>query len=250
MFLEYIGEDSITISKIIDCQEAENPIRTLNFYLMYNMRLEWNSNRQEFEWEFGWGDSLFVCKCAEYLTQKIICDTALYLVEPYLLEAFYVNLSTYRYCERLFLNCAEFLIANFHTGQVISIPITYYNNHKEQADWQDKLRFYEMIKFILLAPKHVYSFDKETNEKCNIIIANNEESPYYNEFRSLINKYSCLDMARITKAQEKELIRTLQQGIANGEKKARLTFAFMLLTGQFIEQEEELGNEILSALLK
>ena len=33
-------------------------------------------------------------------------------------------------------------------------------------------------------------------------------------------------------------------------KKSQMTYAFMLITGQFVERNEELGREILSTLLE
>ena len=46
------------------------------------------------------------------------------------------------------------------------------------------------------------------------------------------------------------ILSILHQETANGEKKSQLTYAFMLLTGQFVEKDEKLGNELLSGVLK
>ena len=65
----------------------------------------------------------------------------------------------------------------------------------------------------------------------------------------MLDSYSDIDLARISKWQEAELVNILLQGIANGEKKSQLTYAFMLLTGQFVDRNETKGNEILSQLV-
>lgn len=65
----------------------------------------------------------------------------------------------------------------------------------------------------------------------------------------MLDSYSDIDLARISKWQEAELVNILLQGIANGEKKSQLTYAFMLLTGQFVDRNEKKGNEILSQLV-
>ncbi len=58
-----------------------------------------------------------------------------------------------------------------------------------------------------------------------------------------------MDLSRITEEQAATMVQILLQGIANGEKKSQLTYAFMLLTGQFVEKDEELGEQLLSMLL-
>ena len=55
-------------------------------------------------------------------------------------------------------------------------------------------------------------------------------------------------MARISKEEEKELVNILLKGIEQGEKKSQITYAFMLLTGQFVEKDEILGQEILNTV--
>ena len=130
------------------------------------------------------------------------------------------------------------------------IPELYYLG-KEANDWQEKLQFYEMTKFVISNSKKIRNFDKETNKKINAILAEpNELSPYYMRFRSKLDGYSDMELARITKVQEAELVNILLQGIANGEKKSQMTYAFMLLTGQFVEKDEALGNELLRKLLE
>ena len=108
-----------------------------------------------------------------------------------------------------------------------------------------------MTKFVISNSKKIRNFDKETNKKINAILAEpNELSPYYMRFRSKLDGYSDMELARITKVQEAELVNILLQGIANGEKKSQMTYAFMLLTGQFVEKDEALGNELLRKLLE
>ena len=53
-------------------------------------------------------------------------------------------------------------------------------------------------------------------------------------------------MARISKEEEEKLVNILLKGIEQGEKKSQITYAFMLLTGQFVEKDEILGQEILN----
>ena len=69
-------------------------------------------------------------------------------------------------------------------------------------------------------------------------------------FRNKLDGYSDMDLARISKEQEAELANILLQGMAKGEKKSQMTYAFMLLTGQFVEKDEDLGNELLRKLLE
>ena len=83
----------------------------------------------------------------------------------------------------------------------------------------------------------------------NIIAEKQENSHYYLLFRSMLDSYSNIDLARITKEQEKVLVNIILQGIASGEKKSQMIYAFMLLTGQFVEKNDIIGNEILSGLL-
>jgi len=249
VFLEYIGEDSVTISKIIQSQKAANPLETIETYLMLNTRLVCDSNEQEVEWIEGWSDSIFVCKCAKYLQQLIINDTALHLVDPCLLEAFLINHK--RYSEPIILKCAVQAITIFHARRAILIPELYYVNHKEIDAWQENRQFYEMVKMILIPQKHAYSFEKDTNKKYDAILAEpNDMSPKYTCFRNLLDGYSDMDLARISEEQKKELVNILLQGIANGEKKSQMTYAFMLLTGQFVEKDQALGNELLRKLLE
>ena len=66
----------------------------------------------------------------------------------------------------------------------------------------------------------------------------------------MIDCYSDIELARISKAQEQKLADVLRVGIAQGDKKAELTYSFMLLTGLFVDKNESLGYEILHSLLK
>ena len=81
------------------------------------------------------------------------------------------------------------------------------------------------------------------------MLISDEESYYYVQFRELINSYSDIQLARLTNAQKEDLVSILLLGIENGDKKAELTYSFMLLTGQLVEQDEKLGKELLSKLL-
>ena len=250
-YLEYIGEDSVTTSGILRSPEADDPMKTLESYMMFGMRLEYNDEEQQFEWKYGWQDSIFMCKNAEFLTQTILRDTAMSLIEPCLLEAYVIYSSTYyKYGESILLEGAEKIIANFHARDIF-IPHQYYWNHKEVNNWQEKLRFYDMVRVILTPVKYVFHFDKKEKSKYDRILnESNENSPCYASFRSRLDSMSNLERARITKEQESELIKILLQGIANNEKKSQLTYAFMLLTGQFVDKDEKLGCEILSRLLE
>ncbi|MCR5051047.1 MAG: hypothetical protein K6A36_08200 [Paludibacteraceae bacterium] len=249
IFLEYIGEDSVTISKIMKSPEAADPLETIESYLMLNTKLVCDSNRQEMVWIEGWSDSAFVCKCAKFLHQLIINDTALHLVEPCLLEAFLINHKSYS--ASIILECAEQAITVFHARNAFLIPNMYYCNHEEIDNRQENSQFYEMVEMILSPQKYVYTFDTDTNKKINAILAeSNESSPYYVRFRNKLDGYSDMDLARISKEQEAELANILLQGMANGEKKSQMTYAFMLLTGQFVEKDEALGNELLRKLLE
>jgi len=214
---------------------------------MYKARLEYDSCEQRLEWRYDWLDSVFVYRCAKYLTQKIVNDTALYLIEPCLLQGFFVGP---RYEEQMLLGCAEYTIVCFHATKALMIPEVYYGSHQELKDWQEKRRFYNMIEFILSGSASFNGYGKEYIQIFKkIVTESNEVSPYYTQFRSIINSYSDMDLARITKMQEDEMVSVLLQGVANGEKKAKLTYSFMLLTGQFVEKNEEMGAKILSDLL-
>ena len=107
-----------------------------------------------------------------------------------------------------------------------------------------------MIRMILSPQTRVFSFGEQINKAINkVLVESDIESPFYIQFRSLLDSYSDIELARITKKQEREFVSVLLQGVANGEEKAELTYSFMLLTGQFVEKNEELGSKILSDLL-
>lgn len=247
-FLENIGEDSIIINRVMSSSDAADPLHIMDSYLALR-RLQYDSIYEQLEWQIGWDDSVYVCKYVDYLTQRIVQDTALSLIEDYLENA-YLLLFHHEYAVRRLLDCAEYSIVRFHSRHGYLVPDLYYHG-KEANDWQEKLQFYEMIKFVIFGSENVRNFDKEANKKINVIIAeSNESSPYYVQFRTKLDSYSDMELARITKVQEAELVNILLQGIANGEKKSQMTYAFMLLTGQFVEKDQALGNELLRKLLE
>ncbi|MBO4690517.1 MAG: hypothetical protein J5621_06545 [Paludibacteraceae bacterium] len=244
-FLEYIEEDSTTINQIMESQENAYPLEILDTYLISKSRLRYDLELQKLKWDIAWSDSVFVCKCAKYLTDKIKNDTALYLIDTHLLMAYYFSCS-YGYEQPLLYECAEYAITIFHAKEAIAII-----NMDCAKKRNEKSCLYEMIQMILIPQKFVYTFDETTNKKVDAILAeSNESSPYYVRFRNKLDGYSDMDLARISKGQEAELRNILHQGIANGEKKSQLTYAFMLLTGQFVEKDEKLGKELLSGVLK
>ena len=251
LFLENIGEDSVRISHIMSSPDTINPNNIVDNYLSL-WRLRINQN-QQYEWYPGWGDSLYVSKYVEYMFQKIVQDTAIHLIDEYLCEA-YLKLHYQDSAANAMLRIAEYAIENFHArgkgGSAYLIPQLYYYN-KKVKDFQKYLQYYEMIKMILSPIKHFFCFDEQTNKKLsNIMAVKNGDSPYYFRFRILLDNYSDIKLARITKEQEKELADIILQGIDNGEKKSQMIYAFMLLTGQFVEKNEPLGEEILLHLLQ
>ena len=247
-FLENIGEDSIVINRVMSSSNVTDPLHLMDLYLSLK-RLQYDSIYEQLEWQIGWDDSVYVCKYVDYLTQQIVQDTALFLIEDYLENA-YLLLFHHEYAVRRLLDCAEYSIVYFHSRSGYLIPELYYLG-KEANDRQKKLQLYEMTKFVLLGSEKMRYFAKDTNLKLNSIIAeSNELSPYYSQFRNLLDSYSDMDLARITKEQEEELANILLQGMANREKKSQMTYAFMLLTRQFIEKDETLGNELLHKVLE
>ena len=250
VFLEQIGEDTTMISFIVNSPDAKEPSRIINNYRSL-LRLGYDCNREQYEWYPGWEDSLYVCKYVDYLTQQIIQDTMLYLIKDYL-EEVYLFLFQDEYAVGRLLNCAEYAIEKYHSRSGYLLPELYYYNKKESiADWQGKLQYFEMIKFILLQKKLVCYFDEDVNKKLNNIVAeSNETSPYYSQFKAYLNSLSDLELARITEEQTATIVKTLLVGVAEGEKMSQMTYAFMLLTGQFIEKDEVLGHQILNDLLE
>jgi len=247
-FLENIGEDAIIINRVMSSSDAADPLHIMDSYLALR-RLQYDSIYEQLEWQIGWDDSVYVCKYVDYLTQRIVQDTALSLIEDYLENA-YLFLFHHEYAVRRLLDCSEYSIVRFHSRSGYLIPELCYLG-KETNDWQEKLQFYEMTKFVISNSKKIRNFDKDTNKKINAILAEpNELSPYYMRFRSKLDGYSDMELARITKVQEAELVNIILQGIANGEKKSQLTYAFMLMTGQFVEKDQVLGNELLRKLLE
>lgn len=247
-FLENIGEDSIIINRVMSSSDAADPLHIMDSYLALR-RLQYDSIYEQLEWQIGWDDSVYVCKYVDYLTQRIVQDTALSLIEDYLENA-YLLLFHHEYAVRRLLDCAEYSIVRFHSRSGYLIPELCYLE-KETNDRQKKLQIYEMIKFVIFGSENVRNFDKEANKKINVIIAeSNESSPYYVQFRTKLDSYSDMELARITNEQKEELASILRQGIVHGEKKTQLTYAFMLLTGQFVEKNEKYGKELLSRLLK
>ena len=249
LFLEYIGTDSINIVEIMKSPEIEDPLKILDAYLMNKWKLDYDSIEKKLNWTLGCNDSLFLCRTTEYITQKIICDTALHLVDFLLYDA--CQLCFPQYDKDIRINAAEYAVKQFHSRKAVAIPYRYYINHKELSNWQEQLRLYGMIEFILDEPKRLWCFEKELNLKINKIIAvPNDQTVYYKQFRNLISKYSDMELARISKAEEKEFINILLEGVKYGEKKSQLTYAFMLLTGQFVNNDEVLGQKILDKLLE
>lgn len=97
----------------------------------------------------------------------------------------------------------------------------------------------------------MHYFGDNVNKKLNNILAeSNESSPYYVQFENKLNAYSDMDLSRITEEQTATIVNTLLVGMAEGEKMSQMTYAFMLLTGQFVEKDEILGHQILNDLLE
>ena len=248
LFCEQIGEDSTTISQIKNSPDAKIVRNFINNYLSL-LRLGYNRDLKQYEWYPGWEDSLYCCKYADYLTKRIVEDTALYLINGYLVDA-YIMLIHHEYASKQLLYCVEYSIERFHSRNGYLVTDLYYNK-KGTDNWQEKLQLYEMTMFVLLNSEKIRYFDKDTNMKFDSIIAeSNELSPQYWRFRNLLDGFSDIDLARISEEQKKELVKILLQGMANGEKKSQMTYAFMLLTGQFVEKDEALGNELLHRLLE
>lgn len=250
VFLEQIGEDTTMISLIVNSPDAKEPSRIIDNYRSL-LRLGYDCNREQYEWYPGWEDSLYVCKYVDYLTQQIIQDTMLYLIKDYL-EEVYLFLFQDEYAVGRLLNCAEYAIEKYHSRSGYLLPELYYYNKKESiADWQGKLQYFEMIKIILLQKKLVCYFDEDVNKKLNNIVAeSNETSPYYSQFKAYLTSLSDFELARITEEQTATIVKTLLVGMAEGEKMSQMTYAFMLLTGQFVEKDEILGHKILNDLLE
>lgn len=251
LFLENIGEDSVRISHIMSSPDTINPNDIVHYYLSF-WRLRINPS-QQYEWYIGWGDSLYVSKYVKYMYQKIVKDTVLNFIDEYLCEA-YLMIHYQDSAANAMLRIAEYAIENFHArgkgGSAYLIPNLYYYN-KKVKDFQKYLQYYEMIKMILSPTKNFYCFDEQTNKKLrNIMAIQNGDSPYYFRFRFLLDSYSDIELARLSQKQEKELVDIILQGIDSGEKKSQLTYAFMLLTGQFVEKNEPRGEEILLHLLQ
>ncbi len=247
-FLEYVGEDSMVIAKILDCPEGREPLKVIKGYLLGKHRLIYNPHQCDVAWVCC-PDSILACRCVEYMTQKVVSDTALYLMHEYLLPSYLA--AGHDTIVHMLLNCAEYAVVAFHSRQALSITGLHYYNHEEIVNRQEKMRFYSMMEYILLNVKYFNGFDIET--KCQlkkITGLQDVESPYFLKFRRLLDSYSDIDLARITDEQEQEMVSILQRGIANGEKKAELTYSFMLQTGQFLEKNEDLGTKILFDLLK
>ena len=97
----------------------------------------------------------------------------------------------------------------------------------------------------------MHYFGDNVNKKLNNILAeSNESSPYYSQFKAYLNSLSDLELARITEEQTATIVKTLLVGVTEGEKMSQMTYAFMLLTGQFVEKDEILGHKILNDLLE
>ena len=109
-FLEQIGEDSATISLIMDSPDAQNPDWMIHMYLS-SFRLGYDRILQKYEWYPGW-DSLYACKYVDYLTRQIVQDTALYLIKEYFEDAF-IFLFRNEYAAIRLLNCTEYAIQRY-----------------------------------------------------------------------------------------------------------------------------------------
>ena len=151
-FLENIGEDSIIINRIMSSSDAADPLHIMDSYLALR-RLQYDSVYEQLEWQIGWDDSVYVCKYVDYLTQRIVQDTALSLIEDYLENA-YLLLFHHEYAVRRLLDCAEYSIVRFHSRSGYLIPELCYLG-KETNDWQEKLQFYEMTKFVISNSKKI-----------------------------------------------------------------------------------------------
>lgn len=254
-FLRYIKEDSTDISRIMQSKYALKPLETLSNYVLYHFKLEYDSVENRMDWQFGWKDSVFIRKCDEYITHQILCDTNLSLVGPYLTEMFIGAYSRQnRDEEKSLLKCSQTAIEIYHSRESLIIPELYYYNHKDIADRQEmRLLYTIMLKYILIGRYNEVSIKEicpVTAEKLLSIMKDKEGGDtYYRIYRNLIDNYTDKELARLSVEQKNEVIKIITDGFQCGDKKATLVYAFMLITGQFVEKNEELGNKILSNLL-
>lgn len=245
MFLEFLGEDSITITKIMNSEKSWGPLGVIDEYLLYGARLTYDNDKKQVIWCSGREDTVFVCKCAEYVANKIVSDTVLDLIDPYLLDAYVIGPS-FEKLRQILLRCAEYVITSFHSVEAIFIPEIYYTDHKELDNRQEKLCFYSMVNYILSGKvsNSFRSFDNETRMKIIAITESTESTYYYAQFRNVLDSYSKIELARISIEQKEELIKILKEGLIRGDQKATLTYSFMLQTGQFSNQNIDLGEKL------
>jgi len=248
-FLNYVGEDSITISRIIHSEFSIQPEKTIDTYLSLKFKLTYNTEKQELDWVLGWDDSVFVCRCTEYVTEKILCDTNLLLIDRYLLEAYVTN---HRYEEKMILESAICAISTYNARSAILIPELYYYNHRELDNWFAQYIHYSMIKYILLSRLNTFCIETNLCTWVNTlqkILTEDSNDKFYKLFREKLDNYSDLDLARLNSEQKQSIENILLQGCLYQDKKAMTTYAFMLLTGTIIKTDTNKGLNILSMVL-
>ncbi len=248
-FLNFVGEDSTIISKITQSEFSIQPEKTIDTYLSLKFKITYNEEKQDLDWVLGWDDSIFVCRCTEYIIEKILCDTNLALINDYLLEAYVTN---HKYEEKMILESAVCAISTYNARSAVLIPELYYYNHRELDNWIAQYVHYSMIKYILLGTLN--TFNNETNfcswvNTLQSVLAEDSNDKFYKLFRETIDNYSDLDLARLSSEQKRSIENILRQGCLGKDKKAMTTYAFMLLTGTLVKPDRIKGLDILSAVL-
>lgn len=248
MFLKFIGEDSMVVSDILSNIDAD--YRNVSEMYFSGWRLQYDSSRQKLEWTLA-GDSCLIYRTTVYLTERIVKDTALYLIDTDLFGVF-VRAYARRFDEKLVLECAKYAINHFYSRSALDILELYYYNHQEDRQWTERLTHYRMVKFVLSGgTKNNSLFETfPYHSLLSIIKLDDTLCPYYTRYRNLISKLSDDELARITEGQKAELLSILQNGIEQGDIKAMLTYSFILITGTFTEKDIETGQHLISLCMK
>ena len=246
VFLKCVGEDSIIISNILNAKE---PSLVISMYLS-NYRLQYDSCENDLVWMCEQKDSSFIHNCNKCLTKRIYSDTALNWIDPYLIGSYLTSYKTKD--EKLILNCAEYAVEHFYSRAALLIPELYYYNHQDIDGWEIRYNQNLMQQYILLGKSKSLRFIGDTtllNTSLNGILKSTDNSySYYSSFRKSIDSLTDMELACLTIEKKTEMVELVKKGLYNDDK-ATVTYAFMLITGTFAQQDISKGYQILESFL-
>lgn len=222
-------------------------------YLLYPSRLRYDSIRRDWKLEFGWSDSVFFKRSIEYTANIILKDTALDLVSRYLYNNYLMPLD---YSSNSIVHWAKEIVNKFHSTDALGIlTLHYYNkmltHDKDEYEHAEALlTYYKMLEYVLRGNKRTFHYSPATIIPRNTEWFNTIEvkGSYYHVYRNEIKQFTNIQLARLSSKDNMRIQSLLQQGIDNGEEECIIVWAFMKITGCFVEKNIEEGKRILCSI--